>query len=127
MKLCFKIVLVILVFNFNNVFSKNINLVRDAEIESFMKDLAKPIIDLVDLDASLVKFYLENQNYLVHNNLSKFQKQLPSEIFVRVHRSFLINKNKISKIESDLIYVGSKYYKIGGSYLKSIKEKIING
>ena len=40
---------------------------------------------------------------------------------------FLINKNKISKIDSDLIYVGSRYYKIGGSYLKLIKEKIING
>ena len=74
-----------------------------------------------------VKIILENQNYLVHNNLSKFQKQLPSEVFVRVHRSFLINKNKISKIESDLIYVGSKYYKIGGSYMKTIREKIIKG
>ena len=74
-----------------------------------------------------VKIILENQNYLVHNNLSKFQKQLPSKVFVRVHRSFLINKNKISKIESDLIYVGTRYYKIGGSYMKSIREKIING
>ena len=85
--------------------------------------------DIIAVEAvkDYVKIILENKNYLVHNNLSKFQKQLPSEVFVRVHRSFLINKNKISKIESDLIYVGSKYYKIGGSYLKSIKEKIING
>ena len=81
---------------------------------------------VVEAVKDYVKIILENQNYLVHNNLSKFQKQLPGEVFVRVHRSFLINKNKISKIESDLIYIGSRYYKIGGSYLKTIREKIIN-
>ena len=74
-----------------------------------------------------VKIVSIHQNYLVHSNLSKFQKKLPSKNFIRVHRSFLINKNKITKIETELVYVGSKYYKIGGSYIKSVKDEIING
>ena len=64
MKSCFKIVVLFLLFNFNSVFSQNINVVRDAEIESFMKDLAKPILDLVEVDSGSVKFYLDNQTYI---------------------------------------------------------------
>ena len=87
------------------------------------------IDDILAVEAikDYVKIVSIHQNYLVHSNLSKFQKKLPSKNFIRVHRSFLINKNKITKIETELVYVGSKYYKIGGSYIKSVKDEIING
>lgn len=43
-------------------------------------------------------FHLENQNdILVSKNLKEYEKLLPAN-FIRIHKSFLINKNKIKKI-----------------------------
>ena len=43
-------------------------------------------------------FHLENQNdILVSKNLKEYEKLLPDN-FIRIHKSFLINKNKIKKI-----------------------------
>ncbi|HSH67231.1 MAG TPA: LytTR family DNA-binding domain-containing protein [Bacteroidia bacterium] len=43
-------------------------------------------------------FHMENQqDILVSKNLKEYEKQLPAN-FIRIHKSFLINKNKIKKI-----------------------------
>lgn len=43
-------------------------------------------------------FHLENQHdILVSKNLKEYEKLLPAN-FIRIHKSFLINKNKIKKI-----------------------------
>ena len=130
------IILVLVILGFiiqysirNNYFIFSKKKISHIYVRANRSNIRIEVDDILAVEAvkDYVKIILENKNYLVHNNLSKFQKQLPVDTFVRVHRSFLINKNKISKIDSDLIYVGSRYYKIGGSYLKLIKEKIING
>lgn len=62
-------------------------------------------------------FYLDNQeDILVTKNLKEYEKVLPSN-FIRIHKSFLVNKNKIKKIvRSDGGYVvmeNQKFIPIG--------------
>jgi DNA-binding LytR/AlgR family response regulator len=47
---------------------------------------------------------------------SAFEEQLPKDIFVRVHRSFIVNKNKIKVIEGNRIFIGSIEVPIGLNY-----------
>lgn len=47
---------------------------------------------------------------------STFEEQLPRDIFVRVHRSFIINKNKIKVIEGNRIFIGNIEIPIGLNY-----------
>ena len=47
---------------------------------------------------------------------SSFEEQLPSSAFIRVHRSFIINKSKIRVIEGNRIFIGDSEIPIGSNY-----------
>jgi DNA-binding LytR/AlgR family response regulator len=49
---------------------------------------------------------------------------LPKKIFVRVHRSFIINKNRISHIEGNRVYVGKNEIPIGSNYKDGFLKEI---
>tara|TARA_B100000767_G_C19773715_1_gene541420 strand:- start:2681 stop:4819 length:2139 start_codon:yes stop_codon:yes gene_type:complete len=71
-----------------------------------------------------IKIVCEDKNYIVHNNLSKFFEQLPKQKFIRIHRSFIINVNKITSLDGDVIYLERKHYKIGGKYIEELKVRL---
>jgi DNA-binding LytR/AlgR family response regulator len=41
---------------------------------------------------------------------------LPQPLFVRLHRSFIINKSKISHIDGNRVFIGSVEIPIGANY-----------
>jgi DNA-binding LytR/AlgR family response regulator len=45
-----------------------------------------------------------------------FEKMLPSPIFIRVHRSFIINKSKIDHIEGNRLFINRTEISIGSNY-----------
>jgi DNA-binding LytR/AlgR family response regulator len=44
------------------------------------------------------------------------EEVLPVSTFIRIHRSFIINKNKIGRIEGNRVFVGEAELPIGASY-----------
>lgn len=51
-------------------------------------------------EGSYTKFYLENgESIVISRHLKEFEEMLPESIFFRVHRSYLINLDKIIKYE----------------------------
>lgn len=60
-------------------------------------------------------------SYLTNFTLNGIEKVLPNDIFVRVHRSFIINFNKIRAIESNrIVFDKDIFVPIGQSYRKQI-------
>ena len=52
-----------------------------------------------------------------------FEQQLPSSKFIRVHRSFIINKSHITHIEGNRVFVNNTEIPIGSNYKETfIKE-----
>ena len=70
-----------------------------------------------------IKIVCENKNYIVHNNLSKFIQKLPQDDFIQIHRSYVINIEKITSIKGDLVYLEKKYYKVGRKYIEQLKGR----
>ncbi len=60
-----------------------------------------PIKDVVYLEAydDYVKIHTENNTFLKKYTLSKFEDQLSTVRFVRIHRSFIINLNYLKQVE----------------------------
>lgn len=56
--------------------------------------------------------------------LSEVEKLLPPAQFIRVHRSFIINKEKIKHIEGNNIYVDKHVIPLGGSFREVFLKKI---
>jgi DNA-binding LytR/AlgR family response regulator len=53
---------------------------------------------------------------LTLNNLKSFSSKLPSEEFIRVHRSYIISLTHIDSIARNEIYIGKKIIPIGDSF-----------
>ena len=68
-----------------------------------------------------IKIVCGDKNHIVHSNLSSFERKLPKDRFIRIHRSFIVNINKITSLDADIIYLDKKYYKIGGKYIEDLK------
>jgi len=55
---------------------------------------------------------------------SAFEAQLPKSEFVRVHRSFIVNKSKIRVIEGNRIFIGTFEIPIGANYREHFLKTI---
>ncbi|MBP7555342.1 MAG: response regulator transcription factor [Chitinophagaceae bacterium] len=66
-----------------------------------------------------VGIHTHSEKVLTLQSLSSFEEQLPDH-FVRIHRSFIINADKISFIEGNIIGIGSATLPIGEKYQNRI-------
>jgi DNA-binding LytR/AlgR family response regulator len=64
-----------------------------------------PSIYLVEAKGDYIYVKTELQNYTVHSTLKKIEEKLPNDLFLKVHRSFIINVNKIIDIEDNSVLI----------------------
>lgn len=53
---------------------------------------------------------------LVGMTFSSFEEMLPKTLFIRVHRSFIVNKSRITHIEGNRVFVNKNEIPIGSNY-----------
>lgn len=86
--------------------------------------LAYDNILFVEALADYVIFNTEvGRKHIVHHTMKGIEKRLPESIFSRVHRSYIINRNKINRIEDLQVYIGEKSFSIGASYKDALIDK----
>ncbi len=68
------------------------------------------------------------EKYTIHFTMKAISEKMPSEKFVRVHRSFIVNISKIKMIEDNSVIIkhenGSKIIPIGKSYKDKLMDDI---
>ncbi|MDR2949306.1 MAG: LytTR family DNA-binding domain-containing protein [Prevotella sp.] len=71
-----------------------------------------------------VRFHLESQKEPISSLMSmqSLEEKLPGKIFMRVHRSFIVNLDKIKTIERNCIVFGKEYIPISESYKARFME-----
>ena len=71
-----------------------------------------------------VKIHTEESQHPVLSlmNMKAMEQMLPSSRFVRVHRSYIVNKSKIREIERNRIVFGNVLVPIGDSYKQQFRE-----
>jgi DNA-binding LytR/AlgR family response regulator len=57
-------------------------------------------------------------------SFTSFEKMLPAALFVRVHRSFIINKSKIDHIEGNRLFINKAEISIGRNYKESFLKSL---
>lgn len=67
---------------------------------------------------------IEN-NYVVHKSLTSITEELPSEYFLRIHRSYTIASDKVNYIEGNSLNINNKRIPIGRKYLNITKQIIL--
>lgn len=64
-----------------------------------------PSIYLVEAKGDYIQIKTEDKNYTVHSTLKKIEEKLPIDLFLKVHRSFIINIKKIIDIEDNSVLI----------------------
>ncbi|RYE27568.1 MAG: response regulator transcription factor [Sphingobacteriaceae bacterium] len=55
-------------------------------------------------------------NYLTHMTMKYLDELLPEDLFLRVHRSYLVNRSFVDKASKNTIYLGKQVIPIGENY-----------
>jgi two-component system, LytTR family, response regulator LytT len=64
-----------------------------------------PSIYLVEAKGDYIQVKTEDKNYTVHSTLKKIEVKLPDSLFLKVHRSYIINVKKIIDIEDNSVLI----------------------
>ncbi|MFK7834102.1 MAG: LytR/AlgR family response regulator transcription factor [Winogradskyella sp.] len=64
-----------------------------------------PSIYLVEAKGDYIQVKTEDKNYTVHSTLKKIEDKLPDSLFLKIHRSYIINVDKIIDIEDNSVLI----------------------
>jgi two-component system LytT family response regulator len=69
-----------------------------------------------------IHLYTTHGNFLTHMTMKYLDKLLPAQVFIRVHRSFLVNKAHISVMDKNSLKIGVVSIPVGENYRDDIKS-----
>ena len=106
--------------------SRNIDTENYIFVKSESRFVRIPFKELLYLEAlaDYVIFHTINNKYVVHHTMKGIEKRLPDRIFSRVHRSFIVNRTKISQIEDIHVSIGDNKIPIGAFYREKFLSKL---
>lgn len=73
-----------------------------------------------------IRIHLLNERLIVLDNLKDFINKLPSKEFMRIHKSYIIQLDKIKSIDGNMIYHDLGSTPIGETYKNEVKKWIGN-
>ncbi len=79
---------------------------------------------LIEAKGDYIKIITLEKNYTVHTTLKKIEQKLPVHIFLRVHRSFIINLTKIVDIEDNSILIEKNVVPVSRSKRPVLMERL---
>lgn len=95
----------------------------------FVKDGYQMIkVDLKEVLAlqalgNYIRFIFQGREVLARMTIKEFLSEWADHTFLQVHRSYIININRINKMDRHTIWVEDMEIPIGGSYLEEVKER----
>lgn len=92
------------------------------------KKLQKIELDKIVLIESLkdyIRIKTDLGKYIIHKTLSSFTDELPTDKFIRIHRSFTVAIDRIESVEGNSIEIQGERFTIGRSYINEVKSKIL--
>jgi DNA-binding LytR/AlgR family response regulator len=75
-------------------------------------------------DRDYITIYSGNEKILTLQSLSEWEQTLPASQFSRIHRSHIINLEKIELIENNRVVMNGEYLPIGETYKADFYKKI---
>jgi two-component system, LytTR family, response regulator len=90
----------------------------------YFKVIFKDILFIEGLKDYVI-IHTENLKLITHTNLKNAHKLLPPDNFLRVNRSYIVNKDRIDSFSNNDVFVGSNEISIGNFYRDSFFEQMM--
>jgi DNA-binding LytR/AlgR family response regulator len=78
----------------------------------------------VESSGNYMQFVLDGRKILSRLTLNETESLLPALAFVRIHRSYIVSKKRIGKIEKRSVWVGQTELPLGAAYAAELEKMI---
>jgi len=96
----------------------------DLKIDGFVQQVQLDKILYIQSLGNYVKIFTDKKNHLVQITTKELEDLLPKNIFLRVHKSFIVNRSQINKVFDEEILLGETTLPIGKTFKKYVKETL---
>ena len=86
--------------------------------------IAIPSIYLIEAKGDYITVKTDKKNYTVHSTLKKIEEKLPDAIFLKVHRSYIINIQKIIDIEDNSVLIAKDVIPVSRSNRPELMKRL---
>jgi two-component system, LytTR family, response regulator len=83
-------------------------------------------IRFIEAYGNYVNIYTSSEKIITKQTLSDFEKQLPLNAFIRIHKSFIVSYSHIKHMEGNHISIGEKQLPIGKVYRDNLLKMFGN-
>jgi len=83
-----------------------------------------PSINIIEAKGDYILIKTEQQNYTVHSTLKKIEEKLPEDLFLKVHRSYIINIKKIIDIEDNSVLIAKDVIPVSRSNRPELMKRL---
>jgi DNA-binding LytR/AlgR family response regulator len=94
------------------------------KVNSVLEKINLGEILYVEAMADYVQIQCAKQRYVVHSTMRSIENSFPAGLFFRVHNSYIIRLDKISKIEDNSVVIGEKVIPVSRAKIKSLLQQI---
>ena len=81
-------------------------------------------INFIQANGDYILIKTEVNNYTVHTTLKKIEEKLPKSSFLKIHRSYVINVNKIIDIQDSTVLIGKDLIPVSKNNRSLLMESI---
>ena len=81
-------------------------------------------IRYIEAEKDFSSVVTEDRKLLAGMHLKMFESMLPGNLFVRVHRSFIVNLSKVGSINGNMVELGKTEIPIGGNYKENLLKRL---
>ncbi len=78
----------------------------------------------IQSDSEYVIYHTTPSKIMSNQSLKKLEDLLPSDIFIRVHRSYIVNTQKVSALKGRDLLIGETKIPVSDSYFNTVREKL---
>ena len=79
----------------------------------------------VEARLNYVTLHTEKEKMMVYHTLKGIEEQLPTDIFLKIHKSTIVNKSKIRSIEGNLLDIGKAKVSVSQNLQQSVIAEIL--
>lgn len=94
------------------------------KVDSLLINLEFDQILWVEAYGDYVKIITSEKTHTVYSKLKTIEERLPQSVFMRVHRSYIVNLTKIDNIDHTNLQIGKKIVPISNSYKDQLIKTI---
>lgn len=71
-----------------------------------------------------VAYYTEDGRILSLYSLKKLEEELPPELFIRIHKSYIVAIDRVTTLEGNMVHIGNEKLPIGANYREEVMRRI---